>query len=256
MENRNLGKKFSRCIRQGHSRDLPTDNKLAESPRKKFRLLRNSESLQSKSANNAPSLRPNEAGRARHSVRAALDLQLTARRGLPALPQLATNCSPSRRRGTRRLSSRFHHRRPNRADPLQICTSRFRRERRTALLNRRFGFHRPGSFSNGWIQRGSAFDIRLARFRWLRNRSVVQSFRSVCPSRSHFFKRERCRGSLVFTGLRFSWRWRRRLRGKFLGRQDCLLWRLRCLPHRLGFFFASNDYFLRMYFFDENAAAE
>ncbi|PYL77738.1 MAG: hypothetical protein DMF26_02950, partial [Verrucomicrobia bacterium] len=62
MENRNLGKKFSRCIRQGHSRDLPTDNKLAESPRKKFRLLRNSESLQSKSANNAPSLRPNEAG--------------------------------------------------------------------------------------------------------------------------------------------------------------------------------------------------
>src|SRR5437588_4908746 len=48
MENRNLGKKFSRCIRQGHSRDLPTDNKLAESPRKKFRrciILNNGRSL-------------------------------------------------------------------------------------------------------------------------------------------------------------------------------------------------------------------
>jgi hypothetical protein len=33
------GKKFSRRIRQGHSRDLPTDNKLAASPRKKFRIL-------------------------------------------------------------------------------------------------------------------------------------------------------------------------------------------------------------------------
>ena len=35
-----MGKKFSRCIRQGHSRDLPTDNKLAEWPRNKFSARR------------------------------------------------------------------------------------------------------------------------------------------------------------------------------------------------------------------------
>jgi len=31
-----MGKKFSRRIRAGRSRDLPTDNKLAASPRNRF----------------------------------------------------------------------------------------------------------------------------------------------------------------------------------------------------------------------------
>jgi hypothetical protein len=57
-----MGKKFSRRIRAGRSRDLPTDNKLAASPRNTFHKVGASYSLRSESA-----------GRARHSVRAALD---------------------------------------------------------------------------------------------------------------------------------------------------------------------------------------
>ena len=134
--------------------------------------------------------------------------QLMTCRGLSALSQLAASSSSSSRgRRARRLSSRFHHCGPNPAHPVDVCTSRFGGPRRTPLLNWCFSFHRPGSFSNTQIRHRSALDIRFARFRRLRNSSVVAAFRGACPSRSHLFKRECCRDGLLFSRLGFAWRW-------------------------------------------------
>jgi len=161
----------------------------------------------------------------------------------------------SRGRRARRLSSRFQHRWPNRTDPLERSASLFRGAW-TLLRDRCLSFHRPWSFSNNRISRDSAVDIRFARFRGLRSRSLVRAFRSARPSGSHFFKRKRSRRRLLLARLGFSWLRRRRLEGQFLGRLDCLLWSFRWLPQRFGLFFASNDYFLRMYVPDNNHAAE
>jgi len=156
--------------------------------------------------------------------------------------------SPRGRRA-RRFSSRFHHCGPNRAYSLGVCTSRPSGTGRTLLLNWGFSFHGPGSFSNSRIRHRSALDIRLARFRWLRSRSFARSTRSACPSRAHFFKRQIWRGRLLLTRLGFAWRW-------CWGFWSKLFRRLRCSLGKLGFLFASNDYFLRMYFSDENDTAE
>jgi hypothetical protein len=149
--------------------------------------------------------------------------------GLPALPypirtssaqrtarptSACCNCSPFKRRRTRRLSSGFDQRRPNRADPLKVCTSGCRAARRTPFLDWCFSFHRSWPFSDGWIRRWRARDMLFAGFRWLRNRSLVRSFRSVFPSRSHFIKG------------------RRRWRGLFLARLGFS--RSECRPRRLG----------------------
>jgi len=91
-----MGKKFSRRIRAGHSRDLPTDNKLAASPRNRFYDL--------SSAPAVPRVGRDSA------------LPLSGRRSAASLPW--------RRRGTRRFSSGFHHCGPNRAQPFDVRTSR------------------------------------------------------------------------------------------------------------------------------------
>jgi hypothetical protein len=152
---------------------------------------------------------------------------------------------PCRRRRARCLSSRFHHSRPNRAHSFDVWTSRLDGTRRTPLLNRRFSFHGPVRFGNSRIRHSSGLDFRLARLRRLRNRSILRSFRSACPSRSHFFKRQYWRSGLLLGRLGFVWRW---CRG--FGRK--LFRRLRCVRGTLGFFLSGNDYFLRMYFPDEN----
>ena len=216
-----MGKKFSRRIRAGRSRDLPTDNKLAPSPRNRFYDLT--------SAPGVPVV-----GRGQ---RAALSGRHTA----ASLPW----CN----RRSRRFSSRFQHSRSNGSQPLDICTSRLSGTRRTSLLNRCFSFHRPVRFRNSRIRHRSALNLRLARLRRLRNRSILRPFRSACPGRSHFFKCECCRGGLFPARLGFVRRWRRGFYSKLFSR-------LRCLRGRLGFFFAGNDYFLRMYFPDENDAKE
>src|SRR6266550_59611 len=136
----------------GHSRDLPTDNKLAASRRNTFCNVGASYSLHSEL----------QAGRVTPCAPLWI-CQLTACRGLPALPQLAASSgSPSRWRRARCFSSGFHHCGPNRAHPLYVCTSRFGGTRRTPLLDRRFSFHGPASFSNSGIRHRSAIDIRLA----------------------------------------------------------------------------------------------
>src|SRR2546423_6441597 len=150
----------------------------------------------------------------------------------------------SRGRRARRFSSRFQHRWPNRTDPLERSASLFRGAW-TLLRDRCLSFHRPWSFSNNRISRDSAVDIRFARFRGLRSRSLVRAFRSARPSGSHFFQRERSRSGLLFARFGFSWPWRRRLRRQFLGKLDCLLWGLGWLRRRLWVFFSPNDYFLR-----------
>jgi len=155
-----------------------------------------------------PYIRNRQVGRVTLRARRFGICQLTACRGLPALPQLAASSrSPSRGRRARCFSSGFHHCGPNRAHPLYVCTSRSGGARRTPLLNRCFSFHGSGSFSNSGIRHRSALDIRFARFRRLRNSSVVASFRGACPSRSHLFKRECCRDGLLFARLGFAWRW-------------------------------------------------
>src|SRR5436190_21711001 len=84
-----MGKKFSRRIRAGHSRDLPTDNKLTASPRNRFYACF------------AAALRALGTG------------TLTA----------PVDSLSSRGRRARRLSSGFHHCGPNRAHSLDVYSS-------------------------------------------------------------------------------------------------------------------------------------
>ena len=184
-------------------------------------------------------------------MRAALDCQLTACRGLPAPPQVAESSRlSSRGRRARRFSSGFHHCGPNRAHPLDVCTSRSGGARRTPLLNWCFSFHGPGSFSNSRIRHRSALDIRLARFRRLRTRSVYSIPLQRVPRLS------RISSSVSLAGADFFSR-DLDLRGAGVGDSEVSLFRrLRCLRGKLGFFFAGNDHFLRMYFPDENDAAD
>ncbi len=171
-----MGKKFSRRIRAGHSRDLPTDNKLAASPRNRILGSWPSSML---------------VGTARCAVR-------TPQRGVPDPSLQGEGLGASRPDSI--IVGRIG---PN---PFDVRTSRCGGTRRTPLLDWCFSFHGPVSFSNSGIRHRSALDIRLARLRRLRNRSVLRSFRSTCPSRSHFFKRESCRSGFLLARLGFAWR--------------------------------------------------
>jgi len=154
------------------------------------------------------SVQPDAAGRARHSVRAVFDLPANDVQRTAALPPPgASSHSSSRGRRARRFSSGFHHCGANRSQPFDTGTSRCGGTRRPPLLNGCFSFHGPVSFSNSGIRHRSGLDIRLARLRRLRNRSILRSFCSACPSGSHFFKRQSCRSGLLFARLGFAWRW-------------------------------------------------
>jgi hypothetical protein len=91
----------------------------------------------------------------------------------------------------------------------------------------------------------------FAGFPWLRNRSLVRTFRSMFPSRSHFFKRRSCRRRLFFARLGFS---RPRCRRRRLG--EDLLGRLNHLFQRFWLFLTGDDHFLRMYSPDDNDPAK
>src|SRR5262245_40382690 len=127
---------------QRRSRDLPTDNKLAELLRKKFY------------------------GCSCFSSWFFLEGKLTAPSSavVPQRLLVSNSHSPSRWRWSGLLPSGFHHSRANGADSLQICTSRFLGERRTRLLDRCFSFQRPGSFGNSRTRHWSALNIGFVRF--------------------------------------------------------------------------------------------
>ena len=111
-----------------------------------------------------------------------------------------------------------------------------------------FPFYRPGSFRNSGLRRWSALGIRLASFRGLRRRSVVDPSAASAPAaricssvglaEQIFF-----RVTLVCVAPVL------RILKEAAQEAAVFAWELR-------FCFASNDYFLCMYFPDENDTAE
>src|SRR6266700_6490326 len=157
----------------GHSRDLPTDNTLARSPRKGFRA--------------ASLLRCPEP-----DALSVLNIYgCTARaRQLRRGHLLVRSCRFCRGSSAWLLSSRFNHGRPNWADRFQLGTSRRGRARCALWLNLRFSFHRPRSLRDNWAWR-RRFRVRRGCCGWLRNRSVIFPLRSKRSRRAHLVNRGR-----------------------------------------------------------------